>query len=228
MDTDVQPVSSRVMAEQRTISIPRAARYFVAGDPSEELRDVWFVMHGYGQLADEFLAEFEPHVRPGRIFVAPEGLSRFYLKSGSGPVGASWMTKVERQVEVDDYVRFIDAVYGEVLGSILPPDARVTALGFSQGGATACRWAALGYSRVDRLVTWAGGVPPDLDLAAHRTRLERMDLTLVVGSRDAYIDERRLAEEATGLNAGMVPHRVVRFEGGHRLDRETLERLLDA
>ena len=28
----------------------------------------------------------------------------------------------------------IDAVYGEVLGSILPSDARVTALGFSQGG----------------------------------------------------------------------------------------------
>ena len=43
----------------RPISIPRTARYFLRGDPSAGPAEVWFVLHGYGQLADDFLAGFD-------------------------------------------------------------------------------------------------------------------------------------------------------------------------
>jgi len=216
------------MPDARTLTIPRTARYFVAGEPGPSLREAWIVLHGYGQLADAFLADFEPFVAPGRAFLAPEGLSRFYLKNGGGPIGASWMTKVSRDDEIDDYVRFLDAVHGHALG--LPPGAkgavRVVVLGFSQGSATALRWALRGRVAIDRVIAWGGGVPPDVDLARERARLESLDLTLVAGTRDAYIDERRLEAETSRLHAARVPHRVVRFDGGHRLDRETLARLI--
>src|SRR5438477_56805 len=85
-----------------------------------------------------------------RDTVAPEGLSRFYLTESPAErrVGASWMTREDRLHEIDDYVRYLDGVYGNVV----PRNARVTALGFSQGTATVCRWAGLGSSRIDRLI----------------------------------------------------------------------------
>jgi predicted esterase len=212
-------------SEARKISIPRSGRYFLQGGPLETAREVWFVLHGYGQLADGFLAELGDLGSETRMLVAPEGLSRFYLSDGSGPVGASWMTRVERQDEIDDYVRYLDAVYAAVLGSVSPHEQDVHVLGFSQGAATAMRWVALGQGRFDRLTLWAGGVPPDLDLGASRAAFERVEVTLVTGTRDALLDEARLAREEERLRAAGLPHRSVRFEGGHRLDRETLARL---
>ncbi len=215
------------MSEGHSISVPRTVRFFVAGDPRGAFREAWFVLHGYGQLADGFLEEFAGLADGSRLIVAPEGLSRFYQREGSGPVGASWMTKLAREDEIGDYVRYLDAVYAQLLGAVAPHDVRVHALGFSQGAATAFRWTALGVSRVDRLTLWAGGVPPDLDLARHRERLERVELTLVVGERDEFLDERRVAAEAERLRSAGLAHRLVSFAGGHRLDDATLARLAD-
>src|SRR5206468_3354730 len=80
--------------------------------------------------------------------------------------GASWMTREDRLHEIDDYVRYLDAVHAQVASG----KARVTALGFSQGTATACRWAAFGSARIDRLIVWGGEVPPDLDLGDTRVK----------------------------------------------------------
>ena len=46
-----------------------------------------------------------------RVLVAPEGLSRFYVNATHGLVGASWMTREDRQHEIDDYVGYLDAIY---------------------------------------------------------------------------------------------------------------------
>jgi len=211
---------------ERRLGVARSARYFLGGDlaadgtPARDARELWFVLHGYGQLAAPFQAEFACVERPGLVLVAPEGLSRYYLERGTGAVGASWMTKEAREDEIADTLRFLDAVHAEV-SAALAGAPRVIALGFSQGAAAACRWAALGAARVDHVVSWAGGVPPDLDpslLAAH-------DLSLVAGTRDAFLDERRLALELERLRD--VPHRLLRFEGGHRLDRDLLRELAD-
>lgn len=206
------------MTVEKRICIQRAARYFVAGDLEGPLDEVWFVLHGYGQLAAEFLEGFAHLHRPGRRFVAPEGISRFYRAGTRGEVGASWMTRIGREDEIADYVAYLDGVYAEVLGSGSANGVRVVALGFSQGSATVLRWAALGKARVERLVSWAGDVPPDLDLEP----LVGKQLTRVAGTRDGFLDDERLEREGARLDAAGVAHELLRFEGGHRLDRETL------
>src|SRR2546430_15583039 len=135
--------------QERFLETPRAARYFTLGIP-ETAGDIWVVCHGYGHLASRFLEKFRALEAPGRCIVAPEGLSRFYLTESPSErrVGASWMTREDRLHEIADYVRYLDAVYREVLGRVEGPAARVTALGFSQGAATVSRWAALGQSRL--------------------------------------------------------------------------------
>jgi len=205
--------------QEHHFSTSRSARYYTLGSP-EHAADLWFVCHGYGQLASRFLERFRPIEAERRCILAPEGLSRFYLTESPTErrVGASWMTREDRLHEIDDYVRFLDGVYAEVV----PRNARVTALGFSQGTATACRWTALGSSRVDRLIVWGGEVPPDLDLK----RLGVPSLTLVYGTRDEFFTPKIIAATETRLREHKIAYELVPFEGGHEVDEPTLRRLI--
>ena len=170
MPDSTRPTSQR---EKAATSPFGPSRYFTIGRPE---REVWFVLHGYGQLAARFLSRFEPIDDGTRLIVAPEGLSRFYLTEDPAErrVGASWMTREDRITEIEDYVRYLDAVYADVVRSAIS----VTVLGFSQGATTACRWAALGTSKIDRLIVWGGEVAADVDMR------RALRLALVYGSRD--------------------------------------------
>jgi predicted esterase len=204
--------------QQHRVTTGRTARYFTLGAP-ERADDVWFVCHGYGQLAARFLERFRGLEGEQRGFVAPEGLSRFYLSEQPGErrVGASWMTREDRLQEIEDYVRYLDAVYR----AIRPRATTITALGFSQGTATVCRWAALGSARIDRVVLWGGEVPPDLDL----TRLRVPRLVLVYGTRDEFFTPKVVAASEARLRAQGIAYERLSFDGGHTLDIDTLRRL---
>jgi predicted esterase len=207
------------------LSVRRTARYFTLGPAATTAREVWVVLHGYGQLAARFLRAFAPLDDGARCIVAPEGLSRFYAETGrNDKIGASWMTREDRLAEIDDYVRYLDALYDEVMRGAKVP---VTVLGFSQGTATAARWLAQGNVRAGRLILWGGEVPPDLDLAAVRQRWEKTDVTLVVGSEDPYITPKVLARDEQRLREHGIAFRVEGFEGGHEIVREVLERVAE-
>jgi predicted esterase len=207
-----------VTVQERRITVSRSARYFTLGRPD---REVWFVLHGYGQLGARFLRHFEPIDDGTRLLVAPEGLSRFYLTDSPAErrVGATWMTREDRLAEIDDYVRYLDAVYEDVLRSVDRAQIKVTALGFSQGATTMCRWRTLGVSKIDRLIVWGGEVPPDVDLP----RAAR--LTLVYGSRDEYFTAKVVAATEARLREQQVPYDLVPFEGGHEVDAAVLRKV---
>lgn len=217
--------------QEYTLPVYRTARYALLGDPTGPIEEVWMVCHGYGQLASYFLRPFRTIEAPHRLIVAPEGLSRFYLEDDAGAhhrVGASWMTREARETEIDEYVRLLDTVYADVLTRAGRVRARLTAFGFSQGGATVTRWLArspmLGRPPADQLILWGSLLPHDLDLDAHRTWLNETNLTLVVGHEDAYATPERLADEERRLNAAGLLHTTHRFDGGHRVEPGELGR----
>src|SRR5437016_12026021 len=148
------------------IGVSRTARYFTLGESLQGVAEVWFVCHGYGQLAARFLEKLRVLDDGRRYLVAPEGLSRFYLSESPTErrVGATWMTREDRLAEIDDYVAYLDAVCADVFTSLDRVLVTVHALGYSQGASTVSRWAALGKAKIDRLTLWGGEFPPDLDL----------------------------------------------------------------
>ena len=198
------------------LSVSRDARYYTAGDPAPA-RTVWFALHGYGQLAATFITYLNPLCTPGRLIVAPEALSRFYLADGKGPVGASWMTREDRDREIADYIRYLDAT-AERIRSVVLAECRFYLLGFSQGVATASRWASHGATRFAGICLWAGSLPPDLALQAFSGK----PVALVAGHRDSYLSSEWLSGETERLSAHGVSARSFSFHGGHRLDRITL------
>lgn len=206
------------------IRVQRTARYHMLGDPTTA-HELWVVVHGYGQLARFFLNHFKG-MGPGRCIVAPEGLSRFYLDAEHGRVGATWMTREDRMNEIGDHVAYLDGLV-EAIRNDAPQAMRLKALGFSQGVATVARWATMGRNRPERLVLWAGGLPPELDRDALRA-WGQTHVDLVLGEQDEHA--RPDEPEATGRRLGHagISHRTHRFNGGHKLEPVLLERLLAA
>lgn len=206
------------------LTVSRTARYFMAG-PEVGAREVWFVLHGYSQLAAGFLRWFEPAAQPGRLIVAPEALSRAYFEEkGARRVGASWMTREDREAEIEDYVRYLDQLADAVVGS-LPPRPRIEVHGFSQGCATAGRWATYGRHAISRLVLWGGTAPPDLDLERLRSNLRSAPILLAVGDRDPFVTAEHVRVEEERLRGIGLTVESRPFPGGHSVDRTMLTAL---
>jgi predicted esterase len=208
--------------QEHHLHVRRTARYHALGD-IRTAKAIWIVVHGYGQLARFFLNHFE-EVGEELCVVAPEGLSRFYLDPEHQRVGATWMTREDRLHEIDDHVAYLDQLVAVLLkgaGRPLP----VHALGFSQGVATVSRWSLRGTTQLDRLVFWAGSIPPELDREALRPwRTKQVDL--VLGVTDQFLKEADLRVMEQRLLSAEVPVKVHGFKGGHQMDRVLLGRLL--
>jgi predicted esterase len=214
--------------QEHHLTVPRTARYYTLGEQVRAPAEIWVVCHGYGQLAERFLSRLDALDDGRRLIVAPEGLSRFYV-DGSGPaakVGASWMTREDRLPEIEDYVRYLDAVYDAACRPVDRDGVTLTVFGFSQGTATASRWAVRCKRKVDRLVLWAGLLPPDVEPGAHQAMLNALDLVLVLGDRDEFTGGGALAGQRAALESAGVRYRLLTFDGGHRIDADALRRLV--
>jgi len=194
------------------IQVPRTARVALLGHPGAA--EAWLVLHGYGQLAARFLTSFRPAAGPARLLVAPEALSRFYTSREPSRVGATWMTREDREAEIRDYLGYLDLVVERYAGAAI----RLEVHGFSQGTATATRWVAHTRRPVHRLVLWGGGIAPELDLREIQRRQPGMAWHLCVGSRDELVPEASVAGEVARLERAGIPFQLHGFDGGHVVD----------
>ncbi len=218
-------VSAVALHQRLTIAVPRTATYSLLGDRGTVPAECWLVYHGYGQLAHRFLRRFEGLEQPGRWIVAPEGLSRFYVNGSHGHVGASWMTREDRDGEIEDYLGYLDALYANLFSNAATAP-RIVLLGFSQGCATASRWAARGVARPARLVLWGELQAQDLtDEDYRRLREHGTEVLLIVGREDPYVSLTAVERAAKELEAQGLTVRTVSFAGGHDIDGPTLLRV---
>ena len=215
------------------LTVARTARYHVLGSERSDPRSLWIACHGYGQLAEPFLAAFESVADNSRWIVAPEALSRFYLetaKSGrhGDHVGASWMTREDREQEIRDSIGYLDQVYQHVAGAAGGGVPSLLALGFSQGGPTAARWALRGKSPIEELVLWGSLLPPDVLAEAGTEPWLRCRITLVAGRNDPLLDLQAVTTQAKRLEARGRRVRVIVHDGRHEITAAPLRELIAA
>ena len=208
--------------QQKNITVPKTARYFILGEASEQTEQVWFVCHGYAQLANYFLKNFEDLNDGKTLIIAPEGLHRFYWQGFSKKVVASWMTKEDRESDIADYVNYLNVVYTEVLSGLKNKNVKVNVLGFSQGTATVCRWIANNKVKADNLILWAGAFPDDMNFKVDKAVLDKLKTYMVVGDADEFIDEAGVEKHSTLLKENNIQFELIRFKGKHEIDKPTL------
>lgn len=212
--------------DEKHIRFNFKARYFTAGTLDASTRQVWVVFHGYGQLAQYFLKKFEPLTMQNIFIIAPEGLSRFYLSEltstgrPDNKVGATWMTREDRQTDIDNYIHYLDTVYTDVLAHNTIP---VTLFGFSQGCATVCRWAIEGHPVFDRLILWAGLFPPDMNFEKGHDILSTKENYMIIGDHDPFLTPERMDEfDQLAAKLNIQPTKQT-FPGKHELNLELMQ-----
>jgi len=211
------------MNDQHHINFQFKARYFTAGKLTPNTKCIWLVFHGYGQLAEYFIRKFE-ELGNDHFVIAPEGLSRYYLSDNSGRVGASWMTKEDRLTDIENQIGYINKIYQSVKPE-LENRARLIVLGFSQGTATALRWIVNQNIKPDKLVLWAGTIPPDLGSENKNMDLSDIETIIVQGDADPYLGTVYMDNMEDWRRFYRIKYREIKFSGGHTIHIETLKQL---
>ena len=173
---------------EHTIKIHTQGRYYTLGEKNSNNKSVWFVFHGYGMQAEEFIKKFDCIDDGQTLIVAPEGMHRFYSRSTRGKVSASWMTSDLREWDIINNIQFLNQVLAEISSLNLSDDFKVGVLGFSQGSPTSVRWVANLEQKVSELVVWGSDMPSDIvDVSTYLKKVNNCNIKLIIGSNDEYI-----------------------------------------
>lgn len=207
--------------QHHKIKVQRSARYCTLGNTDAE--EIWFMFHGYGQLSADFANSFADIDLSKRFLVFPEGLSRFYWKGFNGPVVASWMTREDRESEIEDQQYYLN----QILHNLDLSGKKLNALGFSQGAATASRWVYHSDVPVSNIILWAGEPAWDIDYRKEGNPFTKSNVTLVCGTKDPFISEDLLKKLTDNFRKNGPPFSLVRFEGAHEIEAETLNKILN-
>lgn len=200
------------------IKVTRTARYYKSGEISNLTKNVWIVLHGHKQLAEQFIKIFNEIAENGDLVIAPEALLRFYVKGDYGDVGATWMTKEDRQSDISDYVNYLDEIFNtEVKPHKERLDFKINAIGFSQGAATLSRWLVLGRSKVDRAIFWCGNIANDVEYSKSAS-FKSTNVHLVFASSDPYFPGDYYKSQVALLQQNGIEPNVHIFEGGHEIN----------
>jgi len=198
--------------KEHHIITPRTARFYTIGKLSNTTEYIWIVLHGYAQLAKEFILPFEILDINNNFIIAPEALNHFYAKGFSGRPAATWMTSEDRENEIKDYILYLDNLFEDL--KLNETNAKIVMLGFSQGVATASRWIHSTQNQIDYFVMYAGEIGKEL-LSPFSEKLKLLNLIYITGKSDPLItreDHLNIYEIMKRLNA-----KIIEFDGGHEV-----------
>jgi predicted esterase len=139
--------------------------------------------------------------------VSVQALHRFY-RGRSEEVVASWMTRQDRELMIEDNIAYTN----EVLDRVLVPGVPVITAGFSQGAAMACRAGVRARPTIAGIVAVGGDVPPEL-FADPDVEFPR--LLIVRGHHDDWYTGEKVGKDVAALRARGVEPDVIVHPGGH-------------
>ncbi len=203
---------------KNTIKINKTAIYHSLGD-IKSAKTIWFVLHGYGMLAAYFIKKFEPIVNDNNCIIAPEGLSKFYTEGFYGRVGASWMTKEDREDEIEDYINYLNQLYDVITKETNNSGLKINVVGFSQGGATASRWIANKKINLDNFILWSSVFPDEMNF---ETFGQNFNTFILYGDNDEFSINEHIEKQQNLLEKSNLKYKLIKFKGIHDIPKNVL------
>ena len=176
-------------------------------------RPLLIVLHGFGQVAGQFVKVFEPLATKGVLVAAPQGANQLYTNLKERRVGFSWLTKYERDRSVSDFVAYMEQLYKLLQETCEVDSQRVFMLGFSQGVSMAYRTWAHSSLPVRGVIACGGDLPPDI--IEQLEGLPPIEILLVHGRQDEEVSPDKAQEALKHLRAAGLKPELFDFEGGH-------------
>jgi predicted esterase len=196
-------------AEVHSIATTTHGRVLVRRARTPPARGVVVGFHGYSETADIQMPRLEAIPGADRwTLVSMQGLHRFY-RGRTQEVGASWMTREDRDSAIGDNVAYVAAALRLVADDAA---AGIVYAGFSQGVAMAFRAALLGAAPAAGVIAVGGDVPPEL-LADKALRFP--PVFLARGTSDDWYTAAKFAPDVAALHARGVALETLVYEAPH-------------
>lgn len=204
------------------LEVKRTARYYQHGAVSAHTKDIIVAFHGYGQLGSFFAPKFSFLANRETVVIVPEALSRFYLNGKYERIGASWITKEDRENEIKDTLDYLTTLWDSLN---LEKNVRLHVFGFSQGCAVALRWLNEINRTVNSLVLWAGYCANGVEDMATREKLADCDKYYVYGNKDEFLLASPKLAEFMKNDLTQLNFHLIEFEGSHKTPIEELKKV---
>jgi predicted esterase len=209
--------------QSRHINVTKRARYYQIGEANSSTKKVWMVFHGYAMLSEFFIKKFEILNDGETLIIAPEALNRFYITENFSRVGASWMTKLERENDIVENNQYIESLFQKVSKDIGHSNFQLNVLGFSQGSATACRWIFSANNKANNFIVWAGDIPKDCLKDENRSKWSSLNTFLVFGTKDPLITTDLSLKFQKRISEYKLNFDLVEYDGDHRIFPKVLK-----
>jgi predicted esterase len=195
------------------------------GNPQSNISKVWFVLHGYAMLSEFFIQKFKNLDDGNTLIIAPEALNRFYINDYYNRVGASWMTKEERETDIKENIDYLNLLSKKIFKEIGHTNFKLNILGFSQGGATACRWMFASHMKINNLILWASDLPKDTLIEKNRSVWENINTHLVMGKKDQLISSEVKTKFLDLVKEYSLKYELTLYDGDHRIYPDVMFKL---
>ncbi len=185
-----------------------SGRYIIQTPSEDEPSPLLIGFHGYGEAAETHLMMMQQIPGIHRwLCCAIQALHPFYPRLGT--IGANWMTSQDRELRIQENIRYVDAVIAQ-LKQVFPVNDVLVYHGFSQGTAMACRAAVLGKYPPCGALLLGGDIPPEMG------DLSRMRKVLIArGRQDRIYSLEQWHQDVSRLKQSQLHPVLCQFHGGH-------------
>lgn len=205
---------------EHKISYPTQKTYSTLNELTDKTENIWFVCHGLGYLSRYFVKYFSVLNPEKNYIVAPQAPSKYYQDQNFKRIGASWLTRENTQLEMQNIKAYFDTIYQKEIRPYA--DKKLIVLGYSQGVSVAMRWIAQSKINCDILLMHSGGIP--VELKTENFKGLNFKPYLIYGNSDPYITKDRAQQEIQkAKNLFGKAFKIIAFEGKHEVSHNTLK-----
>ncbi|WP_040555790.1 alpha/beta hydrolase [Psychroflexus gondwanensis] len=213
------------MSHQNQVSYQTTNTYSTLNKLTNKTQNIWIACHGIGFLSKYFISYFEDLNPEENYIIAPQAPSKYYQTKAYKYIGASWLTKENRELDTENILNYLDALLTK---ESLPTDKNIILMGFSQGVSVVTRWMAQRHITCDHLVLHSGSIPDEFD-AQDFNYLPELKTSIIYGSKDGYLTEEKIQTQLKIASTIFPnPAEILKFEGKHEMHKASLEKVASA
>ncbi|GAB2770753.1 alpha/beta hydrolase [Salinimicrobium soli] len=211
------------MINEKEVSYQTRNTYSMLNERTAKTKNVWVVFHGIGYLSRYFLKYFR-HLNPDEnYFIAPQAPSRYYLNGKYEHVGASWATRDNTEIDIENVMAYLDEIYKT---EDLENAPNLILFGYSQGVSVVTRWLARRKLNCSHLILNSGRLPNELkasDFAFFEGKV-----SFVYGTEDPYVNREFIENEEKKIRE-LFPKNLkfVPFDGGHEVNKDVIQQITE-
>ena len=211
-----------MMNEEKSVSYTTTNTYQTLNTLNDQTKNIWIVCHGLGHLSSFFIKHFKSLAPDTNYIIAPQAPSKYYQDKRYKYIGASWLTRENTKLEIENLLNYLDQVYKKELSSVDLEKYTVVLMGFSQGVSVITRWLAHREIPCDVLILHSGKIPADVKHIANQPKR----VFSIYGNEDSLISKEALRQQhqlAKSLFDSSMEDVI--FDGAHVVHEASLQQI---